>query len=77
VDGHVAGVWRSVDGAIEVTSFRDLSTATWRELTSEARRLSAFLALRDQRVYSRYHHWWDDLAGFEVRRLVDATPARP
>ena len=38
VDGRVAGVWRAIDGAIEVTAFHELSTATWRALTTEAPR---------------------------------------
>jgi hypothetical protein len=70
VDGHVAGVWRSFDGAIEVTAFHELSAATWRALTSEARGLAAFLAARDPSVYRRYNHWWDGLPAFEVRRLA-------
>ena len=76
VDGHVAGVWRSVDGAIEVTAFHELPTATWRSLTAEAKGLAAFLAARDPGVYRRYHHWWDDLPAADVRRLAlfdDAT----
>ena len=67
VDGHVAGVWRALDGSIEVTTFHELPTATWRSLTSEAKRLAAFLAPRDPAVYRRYHHWWDDLPAAEVR----------
>ena len=70
VDGHVAGVWRSLDRAIEVTAFHELSAATWRALTSEARSMAALLAARDADVYRRYNHWWDDLPAFEVRRLA-------
>jgi hypothetical protein len=70
VDGHVAGVWRSVDGAIEVTAFHELPATTWRILTTEARRLAAFLAARDPHVYRRYNHWWEDFPSFEVRRLA-------
>jgi hypothetical protein len=70
VDGHVAGVWRSFDGAIEVTAFHELSAATWRALTAEARNLAAFLIARDVSVYRRHNHWWDDVPAFEVRRLA-------
>ena len=70
VDGHVAGVWRSIDGAIEASAFHELSAATWRGLTTEARGLAAFLGARDPRVYRRYNHWWDDLPKSEVRRLA-------
>ena len=74
VDGRVAGVWRAIDGAIEVTAFHDLSTATWRALTTEARELATFLAARDPDVYRRYHHWWTELPAFEVRRLSSTRP---
>ena len=61
VDGRVAGVWRSCGDAIEVSAFHELSTATWRALTTEAQGLAALLAARDSRVYRRYDHWWDEL----------------
>ncbi|HEY8092133.1 MAG TPA: winged helix DNA-binding domain-containing protein, partial [Acidimicrobiales bacterium] len=70
VDGRVAGVWRSFDDAIEVAPFHELSAATWRALTKEARCLAAFLAARDSRVYRRYDHWWDDLPKSDARRLA-------
>jgi hypothetical protein len=70
VDGQVAGVWRSFDGAVEIRAFHALSTATWRALTTEARGLAAFLALRDHNVYRRHDHWWDHLPHAEVRRLA-------
>jgi hypothetical protein len=70
IDGRVAGAWRSFDGAIEVTAFHELSTATWRAVATEAHGLAAFLAARDSGVYRRYNHWWDDLPGFEVRRIA-------
>jgi hypothetical protein len=38
-------------------------------LGEEARALTAFLAGRDARAYSRYHHWWAKLPGGEVRIL--------
>ena len=71
VDGHVAGVWRSFDGAIEVTAFHGLSAATWRGLTAEARRLAEFLAAREPSVYRRYNHWWDELPKSDVRRIAE------
>jgi hypothetical protein len=70
IDGHVAGVWRSVDGAIEVTAFRELSAAAWRGLTKEARRLALFIAPRDPNVYRRHHRWWNELPSADVRRLA-------
>jgi hypothetical protein len=70
IDGRVAGVWRSMDGAIEVTAFQELSAATWRALTTQARGLASFLSARDPRVYHRYNHWWDDLPESEVRRFA-------
>ena len=45
VNGYVAGVWRSVDGAIEVTAFHPLPATTWRSLATEARRLASLRRL--------------------------------
>lgn len=59
VDGQVAGVWRAVDGGIELTSFRKLGRDAWRGLTEEAEKLRVLLADRDPAVYGRYRHWWD------------------
>jgi hypothetical protein len=67
VDGSVAGVWRPAERGIEVTAFGTLPARTWKAVAAEAEALAAFLADRDTRVYSRYRHWWDDLAGGEVR----------
>ncbi|MGW0534533.1 winged helix DNA-binding domain-containing protein [Streptomyces sp. NPDC003032] len=69
VDGHVAGVWRQVDGAIEATAFHSLSPGTWDELAAEARSLTALLADRETKVYSRHHYWWAKLPEAEVRLL--------
>jgi hypothetical protein len=69
IDGYVAGVWRALDDGIEVTAFRPLPAAAWRGLGEETRALTAFLAGRDARAYSRYHHWWAKLPGGEVRIL--------
>ncbi|MGW0859396.1 winged helix DNA-binding domain-containing protein [Streptomyces sp. NPDC002690] len=70
VDGYVAGVWHPVDGGIEVTAFHDLAPAAWEGLAEEARSLSALLADRDPRVYSRYRHWWTKISGSQVRVLT-------
>ncbi|MGY1498862.1 winged helix DNA-binding domain-containing protein [Streptomyces sp. QTS52] len=59
VDGQVAGVWRAVDGGLELTTFRKLGKAEWQGLTEEAERLSSLLTDRDPAVYRRYGHWWD------------------
>lgn len=70
VDGHVAGVWREVDGRIEATAFRPLSAATWAGLTAEASALLTLLADREPRIYRRYHHWWAKLPDADVRVLA-------
>jgi hypothetical protein len=69
VDGFVAGVWRPVDRAIEVTAFHELDTDAWRDLAGEASRLLAFLAPREPMVFRRYGHWWKGLSSAEVRIL--------
>lgn len=70
VDGYVAGVWRAVEGGIEVTAFEPFTGETWAGLAEEARSLTGFLADRDPRVYSYYHHWWvKRIPGEEVRIL--------
>lgn len=58
VDGYVAGVWRPVEGGVEVSAFHPLPARVWEELAGEAEALGGFLAARDPRVYSRYDHWW-------------------
>ncbi|WP_327162133.1 winged helix DNA-binding domain-containing protein [Streptomyces zaomyceticus] len=58
VDGYVAGVWRLVEGGVEVSAFHPLHARVWEELAGEAGALGGFLAARDPRVYSRYDHWW-------------------
>lgn len=69
VDGYVAGVWRHVEGGIEVTAFGSLSGATWDGLTGEARSLLDFVGDRDPAMYGRYARWWTDLPAAEVRVL--------
>ncbi|WP_461037797.1 winged helix DNA-binding domain-containing protein [Streptomyces mayteni] len=69
VDGHVAGVWRAVDGGIEATAFHALPEEVWAGLAAEARRLVAFLGGREPSVYRRYHHWWTRLPAGEARVL--------
>ena len=69
VDGLVAGVWRPVDGAIEVTAFQPLPNAAWRGLATEAAALIAFLADRQPGVYSRYGRWWTAMPNAETRRI--------
>ncbi|MGW1465992.1 winged helix DNA-binding domain-containing protein [Streptomyces sp. NPDC002308] len=70
VDGYVAGVWRPVDGGVEVTAFHDLTPAAWEGLAEEARSLNTLLADRDPLAYSRYRHWWTKLSGSQVRVLA-------
>ena len=69
VDGHVAGVWRPVDGSIEVQVFRPMPEDAWRALGDEARSLMGMLAHRDPAVYGRYAHWWSTLPSAETRLL--------
>lgn len=69
VDGYVAGVWRAVEGSIEVSAFRKLSEDTWAALAKEASSLTKLLADRDPNVYSRYRRWWSNLPASEVRIL--------
>ncbi|MGW7052806.1 winged helix DNA-binding domain-containing protein [Streptomyces sp. NPDC054887] len=76
VDGHVAGVWRVVEGRIEAGAFHPLTDATWEALAEEAGSLAALLAARDPGVYRRYHHWWaKGLPTAETRLLADVTTA--
>jgi hypothetical protein len=67
VDGLVAGVWRPVDGGVEVTAFERLGADAWVGIEEEARLLVAFLASRDPFVYRRYGRWWPSLPSAEVR----------
>ena len=69
VDGHVAGVWRPVEGRIQATAFHRLPDEAWVGLAAEAGALQAFLADRDPMVYRRYAHWWTRLPSAEVRSL--------
>ncbi|MEO3812235.1 winged helix DNA-binding domain-containing protein [Sphaerisporangium sp. B11E5] len=69
VDGHVAGVWRPIEGGIEATAFHRLPDDTWEGLAAEAKSLVALLAGREPRVYRRFDRWWHDLPAAEVRLL--------
>jgi hypothetical protein len=69
VDGHVAGVWRPVEGGIEATAFHRLAAEAWAGLEVEAGALIRFLAGRDPKVYRRYSHWWATLPAAEVRLM--------
>lgn len=73
VDGHVAGVWRAVDGWIEAVAFEPISDGSWEELEGEARALLALLADREPHPYARYHHWWQQLPTGVTRVLARAT----
>jgi hypothetical protein len=70
VDGHVAGVWRPVDGAVEARAFHPLPDDAWDGLAAEARDLLAFLAARGPAPYGgRYARWWPTLPPGEARVL--------
>jgi hypothetical protein len=73
VDGHVAGVWRPVDGGIEATAFHKLPPEAWTGLEAEARGMLKFLADREPLIYRRYARWWNDLPGADVRVLAHPT----
>jgi hypothetical protein len=66
VDGRVAGVWRPVDGRLEVTAFHSLDEGVWRALEPEGQSLLA-LVRRDPALYERYSRWWDLLPDGDVR----------
>jgi hypothetical protein len=68
VDGEVAGVWRFVDGRIEVTAFHELTDEAWDGIAREARALRALLAARDGVLYGRFQHWWSK--GLPASRVV-------
>lgn len=70
VDGYVAGVWRAVDGGIEVSAFDALPRAAWDGLAEEAAALTRFLAERDPAVYRRFGHWWAKLPTPEEARIL-------
>lgn len=67
IDGYVAGAWRPVDGAIEVTAFHPLGDDAWDGIEREARGILSLLVARDASVYGRYGHWWSKVDGAEVR----------
>lgn len=69
VDGHVAGVWRPIEGGIEARSFHVLSSRDWDGLASEAQALLGLLAARDPGAYRRYGRWWDSIDAAETRLL--------
>jgi hypothetical protein len=69
VDGHVAGVWRTVGGGIEATAFHPLPDEVWAALAAEAGALLSLLRDREPRAYRRYDHWWSKLPSAEARIL--------
>jgi len=70
VDSAVAGVWRPIDGAIEVTAFRPIPAADWDAVADEAADLVRWLGPRDPKTFGRYRRWWERLPEpLEVRRL--------
>lgn len=69
VDGAVAGVWRPVEGGIEVSAFHRLDDDAWAGLADEARALRTFLAGREPLAYRRYGRWWTSVGAPQVRVL--------
>ncbi|HEY3523622.1 MAG TPA: winged helix DNA-binding domain-containing protein [Candidatus Limnocylindrales bacterium] len=70
VDGHVAGVWRPLDEAVEVSAFHRLDDDAWAGIEREARSLLAFLGRRERRIYTRYNRWFAGLQPVEVRTIT-------
>ncbi|MET8975931.1 winged helix DNA-binding domain-containing protein [Streptomyces sp. NPDC004539] len=70
VDGRVAGVWRVVDGGIEVSAFRRFTEDEWEGVASEAGELWGVLARRGGDPYRRFGRWWGKLPGAEEVRVV-------
>lgn len=70
VDGFVAGVWRPLDGGIEVTALREIPAAAWDELAEEAASLTGFVADREPKAYARYRRWWERLPEPVERRIL-------
>ncbi|MEE8602770.1 winged helix DNA-binding domain-containing protein [Euzebya tangerina] len=60
VGGRVVGVWRIVDGLVEITCFAEQDERTWRALEQEAAALLTFLGDNDP-PFARYHRWWTRL----------------
>lgn len=69
VRGRVAGVWRPLDGGIEVSAFRAFEASTWDQIVVEAEALKPLLS-RDPGVYGRYGHWWTKGLGATEVRLI-------
>jgi hypothetical protein len=70
VDGFVVGIWRPIEGEIEVTAFRRIGEADWDGLAGEAADLARLLSARDPKAFSRHRRWWTRLPEpVEVRRL--------
>lgn len=69
VQGRVAGVWRPLEGRVEVSAFRTFDAPTWDQIAVEAEGLKPLLS-RDPEVYRRYGHWWTKgLGATEVRHF--------
>ena len=71
IDGQVAGIWRPVDGRIEIGAFHPLTEPDWAALEVEAAALHAMLADREPPIYRRFAHWWvKGLPIEQTRRLA-------
>ena len=69
VDGQVAGVWRVINGVIEIGAFTS-SPRRRGGPSPRGARPGDVPRRSDPCVYQRYNHWWDDLPESEVRRLA-------
>lgn len=69
VDGRVRGVWRLVDGEVEVTPFGPLSDDAWAGLSAEAAALRVLIE-RDGSLFGRYDRWWQRLPDGDRRVLL-------
>lgn len=73
VDGHVAGVWRSIetgdgDLGIEVTAFSELTPEQWEQAEAEAGPIRTLLSARAPEPFRRFYRWWQQLPADAVVR---------
>ncbi len=61
VNGRIVGVWRLIEGHVEVTLFETITDDDLGALDTEARTLVAATTPRDPDLYRRYSHWWTKL----------------
>jgi len=60
VDGFVCGVWRPVEGGVEVRTLAPIGETDWDGIAVEAVGVQSLYSDRGS-TYGRYDHWWDKL----------------